>query len=249
MWLCAIIRVMKRLDQHSQVYLRNPHLVGELIGHSNIRKNDLVLDIGAGIGIIAAVLAGRCKMVYAIEPENGAASKLRENTARFDNVKVVQQDFLRYELPPGPYKVFSNIPFHLSSPIVQKLVWAPNPPKSIYLIVQKQFANKLLATDRHFTSQIGAQIAPWWAVRIRRPLKKTDFWPHPAVDTVLLEIKQHPEPLLKAGAAASYRGFITKAFETPAFYHSLPLAAAGINPELTPSQLTGEQWAKLFTKL
>ena len=63
------------------------------------------------------------------------------------------------------------------------------------------------------------------------------------------EIKQHPEPLLKAGAAASYRGFITKAFETPAFYHSLPLAAAGINPELTPSQLTGEQWAKLFTKL
>jgi len=240
---------MKRLDQHSQVYLRNPHLVGELIGHSNIRKNDLVLDIGAGIGIIAAVLAGRCKMVYAIELENGAASKLRENTARFDNVKVVQQDFLRYELPPGPYKVFSNIPFHLSSPIVQKLVWAPNPPKSIYLIVQKQFANKLLATDKHFTSQVGTQIAPWWAVRIRRPLKKTDFWPHPAVDTVLLEIKQRPEPLLKPGAAVSYRGFITKAFEAPAFYHSLPLAAAGINPELTPSQLTGEQWAKLFTKL
>ena len=240
---------MKRLDQYSQVYLRSPRLVAELIGHSNIRKNDLVLDIGAGVGIITAILAGRCKTVYAIEPENGAASKLRENTARFGNVKVVQQDFLRYDLPPGPYKVFSNIPFHLSSPIVQKLIWAPNPPKSIYLIVQKQFANKLLANDRHFTSQLGAQLAPWWTVRVRRPLKKTDFWPHPAVDTVLMEIKQRPEPLLPITSMQNYRDFIVTAFESPAIYKKLPLNRADINPEFTPSQLTGEQWAKLYSAL
>lgn len=237
---------MKRLDKFSQVYLRSPRLVAELIGHSNIRKNDLVLDIGAGVGIITSVLASRCKTVYAIEPEQGAASKLHENTKRFDNVKVVTQDFLRYNLPPGPYKVFANIPFHLSSPIVQKLVWANNPPKSIYLIVQKQFANKLLANDRHFTSQLGAQIAPWWTIRIRRPLNKTDFWPHPAVDTVLLEIKLRPEQLLPSSDTARYKACITQAFESPTQYHKLPLATAGINPELSPSQLTGEQWVRLY---
>lgn len=206
----------------------------------------MVLDIGAGVGIITSALAGRCKTVYAIEPEQGAARKLRENTKRFDNVKIVAQDFLRYNLPPGSYKVFANIPFHLSSPIVQKLVWAGNPPKSIYLIVQKQFANKLLADNRHFTSQLGAQLAPWWVARIRRPLKKTDFWPHPAVDTVLLEIKQRPEPLLPVDKSQHYHDFIVQAFEKPAFYHKLPFAKAGISPELTPSQLTGEQWCQLY---
>lgn len=226
--------------------MRSPRLVAELIGHSNIRKNDLVLDIGAGTGVIAAALARRCKMVYAIEPEPGAFAKLRQNTAEAPNIKAVSQDFLLYALPPGPYKVFANIPFHLSSPIVQKLAWAPNPPKSIYLIVQKQFAHKLLANNQHFTSQLGAQIAPWWTVRIRRPLKKTDFWPHPNVDTVLVEIKQRPEPLLPQNVAATYKALITKAFESPAFYRTLPLAAANINPELTPSQLTSEQWAQLY---
>ena len=240
---------MKTLDKYSQVFLRSPRLVAELIGHSNIRKNDLVLDIGAGIGTITSVLAGRCAKVIAIEPEPRATAKLRQNTAKFSNVKVIERDFLKYDLPPGAYKVFANIPFHLSSPMVQKLVWAPNPPKSIYLIVQKQFANKLLANDKHFTSQLGASIAPWWTARIRKPLRKTDFYPQPAVDTVLLEIKQRAEPLLPVAQTQSYRAFIKEAFESPVKFKQLPLAKAKIIPELTPSQLTGEQWATLFKQI
>ncbi len=238
---------MQRLPDYSQVFLRSPRLVAELVGHSNIKKTDLVLDIGAGTGVITSVLAVRCAKVIAIEPEPRVAAKLRQNVAQFTNVKVAEADILHYNLPPGPYKVFANIPFHLSSPIVHRLTETANPPKSIYLIVQKQFANKLLANDKHFTSQLGAKIAPWWSVRVRRPLKKTDFYPHPAVDTVLLEIKPHLEPLLPAKHAPDYRRFITKAFETPAFYRALPLAAAGLNPEHTPSMLTGQQWAKLYS--
>lgn len=237
---------MKQRNEYSQVFLRSPRLVAELIGHSNIRKNDLVLDIGAGTGIIAAVLAGRCKMVYALEPEPRIAATLRSNTAKFPNVKVVQADILHYNLPPGPYKVFANIPFHLSSPIVHHLTCAANPPKSMYVIVQKQFANKLLANNRHFTSQLGASIAPWWAVRIRRPLKKSDFYPQPAVDTALLELKPRESALLPAAARQAYTAFITTAFESPATYRQLPLAQASISPELTPSQLTAEQWVALY---
>lgn len=239
-------RLMKRLDEYSQVFLRSPRLVAELIGHSNIRKNDLVLDIGAGVGTITSVMAGRCAKVIAIEPEPRAATKLHQNTWGLPNVKVIQKDFLKHDLPPGPYKVFSNIPFHLSSQIVQKLVWAENPPKSIYLILQKQFANKLLANDKHFTSQLGASIAPWWSVRVRKPLHKTDFYPHPAVDTVLLEIKQRPEPLLHHTQTKGYCALVKEAFESPAKFKALPLAKAKINPELSPSQLTGEQWVLLF---
>ena len=54
-----------------------------LIGHSNIRKNDLVVEIGAGTGVITNALAKRCKKVYAIEPDPETAEKLRKNLARF----------------------------------------------------------------------------------------------------------------------------------------------------------------------
>lgn len=237
---------MKRAHQHSQVFLRNPKLVAELIGHTNINKQDTVLDIGAGSGIITATLANRVSRVISIESEPNAATKLLANAAALSNVAVVQKDFLQYQLPKTDYKVFSNIPFHLSSPIVRVLTDAPVPPKAIYLIVQKQFANKLLADNRHFTSQLGAQLAPWWSVRIRRPLKKTDFWPHPAVDTVLLELEPRTEPLLPMAEAARFKAFINIMFENPIIYKKQPLAKVGINPELSPSQLTGEQWVDLY---
>jgi 23S rRNA (adenine-N6)-dimethyltransferase len=237
---------MKRLDSYSQHFLRSPRLVAELIGHSNIRPRDLVLDIGAGSGVISAVLASRAGRVIALETEPSALATLRRNMAPFDNVKVINGSILSYTLPTEPYKVFANIPFHLSSPIVHLLTESPNSPKAIYLIVQKQFGLKLLADDRHFTSQLGASLAPWWSVRIRKPLRKTDFTPPPAVDTVLLEMKRREEPLLPASEAERYRELIHNSFDKPAYFAKLPRVKVGINPERTPSQLTGEQWIALY---
>lgn len=237
---------MKRLDSYSQHFLRSPRLVAELIGHSNIRPRDLVLDIGAGSGVISSVLATRAGRVIALEAEPNALASLKRNMAAFDNVRVESGNVLRYSLPSEPYKVFANIPFHLSSPIVHFLTESPNPPKAIYLIVQKQFALKLLADDKHFTSQLGATLAPWWTVRIRKPLRKTDFSPPPAVDTVLLEMKRRDEPLVSLADAERYRDIVHNSFDKPAFFAKLPRVKAGVNPERTPSQLTGEQWVTLF---
>ena len=188
----------RQVATHSQHFLRNPRLIAELIGHSNIRRGDLVIDIGAGSGAITVVLARRCRQVLAYENEPGALNKLQQNMRRHKNVKVIAQDFLQAKLPDEPYKVFANIPFHLSADIVRKLTNndETHTPQAIYLIVQKQFAQKIVPSDRHFTSQLGAQLAPWWQTRIRRPLRRTDFTPPPAVDTVLLELKPRPEPLL-----------------------------------------------------
>ncbi len=237
---------MKRLDSYSQHFLRSPRLVAELVGHSNIRPCDLVLDLGAGSGIITSVLARRAGRVIAVESEPRTAELLRKNTAALSNVSIETRDILKVALPNEPYKVFANIPFHLSSPIVRRLTEAKHAPTSIYLIVQRQFANKLLANDKHFTSQLGAMIAPWWSVRIRKPLRKTDFTPPPAVDTVLIEIKQRSEPLLPVAQQPHYARLIETAFETPAYFARLPRLKAGISPELNPSQLTGEQWARLY---
>lgn len=198
----------------SQHFLKSPKLALILIGHSNIKKRDLVLDIGAGSGVITTALSKRCKEVWAIEPDHETAEKLRNNlekgnrikksdysknnnnqdsrthSSNQSNVKIIEKNFLELELPKDrPYKVFANPPFHLSSEIVHKLIEAENPPEAIYLILQKQFALKLLNTDRHYTSQLGFQITKDYQTKIRYPLKNTDFTPPPAVPTVLFEAK------------------------------------------------------------
>ena len=176
----------------SQHFLKSPKLALFLIGHSNLKKRDTVIEIGAGSGVITNALSYRVKQVIAIEPDHQTAQKLRENLTKrnITNVQIVEEDFLDYELPATPYKVFSNPPFHLSSKIVHKLIEANNPPESFYLILQKQFALKLLNTDRHYTSKLGLELIQNYQTKIRLPLKPTDFTPPPAVPTVLFEAKR-----------------------------------------------------------
>jgi 23S rRNA (adenine-N6)-dimethyltransferase len=78
-----------RKAELSQHFLRSPKLAGFLIGHSNIKKRDTVIDIGAGSGVITAALARRCKQVIAIEPDHETAELLRKHVAKFENVTIV----------------------------------------------------------------------------------------------------------------------------------------------------------------
>lgn len=232
---------MKRdIKTHGQHFLRGSSFIAELVGHSNIRKNDTVLDIGAGSGAIAAVLSRRAKRVIAYEPELLAAAKLAENMRRYDNVEVLEKNFLTASLPDTPYKVFSNIPFHLSSKIVRKLVMANNPPKAIYLIVQKQFAQKMITEGDHFHGALGMAIAPWWVARIRRPLRKTDFTPPPAVDTVLLELKPREIPLLPLTKMEEYMQCVEQCYADPRTY-----AKVGGPRSKKPSELSLDEWVTL----
>lgn len=192
-----------RLDQN---FLRSPKLALFLIGHSNIKNRDLVIDIGAGSGVITSALAKRCKKVIAIEKDAETAKRLKENLVKqnITNVEVFEGDFREMKLPDEPYKVFANPPFSLSAEVFYKLLnlenldgkickkedEGPRRPEAIYLILQKQLALKLIITERHYTSQLGRLLTEDYATKIRLPLKPTDFTPPPKVPTVLFEAKK-----------------------------------------------------------
>jgi 16S rRNA A1518/A1519 N6-dimethyltransferase RsmA/KsgA/DIM1 with predicted DNA glycosylase/AP lyase activity len=192
------------LDQH---FLKSPKFALMLIGHSNIRKNDTVVEIGAGSGVITTALSKKCKVVYALEPDKETAEKLQKNLDRFGakNVIVVKSGFEDFTFPKETYKIFSNPPFRHTAEIFYKLLnlenvdgkiiekGVGNLPKSIFLIMQKNLALKLIPTDRHYTSQLGYILQKYYDVKIRLPLKKTDFTPPPAVDTVLISLTLRQE--------------------------------------------------------
>lgn len=240
---------MSRDYTYAQHFLKSPRIVAELVGHSNIRKSDTVYDLGAGSGVITSVLARRCKQVVAVEIEPNALKNLRANMVDFDNVTIIDKDITKLNISDESYKIFANIPFNLSSEVVRKFTESDTPPKAMYLIVQKQFARKLVPGNDHFTSLLSAQIGPWFTARVRKPLRKTDFTPPPAVDTVLLEIKLREEPLLGKSLATQYREFIERCFSEQKYFTSQDRAATNLSPEKIPSQLSQDEWLRLFATL
>lgn len=237
---------MVRKHQFDQHFLASPRLVAELIGHANIRKNDVVYDLGAGSGVITSVLARRCKRVIAVEVEPGALKTLRQNTSELENVEVVEADLETFRFDEPKYKVFANPPFSMLAAIVRNLLNSQEVPTSVYLITQRQFAYKVVMSDRHFTSALGVSVTPFFACKIRRPLRKTDFTPPPAVDTVLLEMRKREEPMLPFTEFADFASFVDTCFKNQKQYAVL-LQKSGIATERRkPSELSIDNWLRLY---
>ncbi len=238
---------MKRLAHYSQNFLRRPNLVRELIKLTNLTSTDTVYDLGAGSGVISSVLAETVGMVVAIEYEPRTVELLKINMEKYSNVDVHQADILKFSLPTTPYKIFANIPFHLSSPIIHRFINSPDAPEAAYLITQKQFGKKLVATDTtHFTSQLGMIIGAEYEVKVLKPLKPTDFWPHPAVDTVFIGLIKRHTPMVQKSRLSAYQKFTEECFSDPKKLSKMPLEVINAVPGISPSRLHLNQWVKLF---
>jgi 16S rRNA A1518/A1519 N6-dimethyltransferase RsmA/KsgA/DIM1 with predicted DNA glycosylase/AP lyase activity len=241
------MKTMKRQHTLSQNFIRRPNLVRELIRFTNLKSTDTVYDFGAGSGVISSVLAETVEKVVAIEFEPRTVELLRINMEKYDNVEVIKGDAIKIPLPSSPYKIFANIPFHLSSPIIHRFINSPNAPQAAYLITQKQFGKKLVATDTtHFTGQLGMIIGAEYEVKILRPLKRTDFWPHPAVDTVFIGFVKRKESLVEPKRLKAYQTFTEECFSDPKKLAKMPLEVINALPGISPSRLHLNQWIELF---
>ena len=127
---------MERKVQHSQNFLHSSKLVNRLVENSLVDSGDLVIEIGPGKGIITKALANRNCRVIAIEIDESLATKLVEKFRENDNIKIIQKDFMSFNLPKERYNVFANIPFNMTAEIIQKLVSASNTADEIYLVMQ-----------------------------------------------------------------------------------------------------------------
>ena len=195
---------------HSHNFIKNAALVAKLIKRCQIKPGDVVYEIGPGQGIITAQLALHCKRVVAIEKDPALAIVLCQRFIQQPHVKIHTGDFLEYPLPRKPYRVFSNIPFNLTSAIVARLTETANPPQDAWLWMQKEAAEMYLGTPRESLRSL--LLKPWFELEIVDRFQRSDFFPVSQVDVVLLRLSKRALPLVSPADQQSFRDFVASGF-------------------------------------
>lgn len=250
----------KKTIKYSQNFLRSRKLVKTILDKSNIKKNDLVLEIGPGKGIITEEIARRCRQIIAIEKDKRFYELLRKKFAYREKISIVLRDFLDYYLPAGPYKIFSNIPFNLTAEIIKKITSGKNCPEDAYLIIQKEAAKKFIGFPYSQKTQMYALLLkPWFNIEVIHTFKKTDFKPVPQVNIILVHISKRQKALIESDNKKLYQDFIAygfnqwkptikKALEKIFTYKQLKRLSndLGFNLFAKPTGLRFNQWLNLF---
>ncbi len=249
--------IQRRSVFYSQNFIKSPSLVDYLLDKCNINANDIVYEIGPGKGIITERLALHSRQVIAIEKDPGLVEALHLRFAGTTDIRIHCGDFLQYRLPSGHYKVFSNIPFNITSAIVTHLTTAPVPPDDIYLIMQKEAAEKFLGVPHE--SLYGVLLKPCFELELLHHFQRSDFVPAPRVDVVMLRLRKRGPPLVSHSEMPLFRDFVVYSFTTP--QPSLRHTFKGIftppqqkrlsnnlklDLDVTPTSLCFEQWICLF---
>lgn len=197
---------------YSQNFLRNPELVTKLIRNSSIGPKDLVLEIGPGNGTITAELIKVTGRIIAVEIDEKLASYLNNKFRYSKNLEIVNSDFLSFNAPNYPYKVFANIPFNITANIIRKLTEDKNFQEG-YLVGQKEAAKKFVGKpydDKN--SMMAALLKPWFDISVYHKFSRRDFIPFPNVDAVMIRIQRLQLPVVPYFELDIYKDFIMYTF-------------------------------------
>ena len=193
----------------SQNFLTSSKTIQKLLRLTSICKDDYVIEIGAGKGHITKELAKVCKKVCAYEIDGRLFGHLHKLSGCTNNVSLANNDFLKASLPKSEsYKVFSNIPFSITSDIVRKLTSIHNPPQEAWLVMEKGAAKRFMGTPYDTLSSI--IIKPFFDMRIVYHFSRQDFHPSPSVDVVLLHLAHKAEPDIPVNQQKCYAEFVAK---------------------------------------
>ncbi|KAF5738140.1 hypothetical protein HS088_TW13G01035 [Tripterygium wilfordii] len=175
-----------------QHILTNPRVLDKIVITSSIKTTDTVLEIGPGTGNLTLRLLDAAKEVVAVEIDTRMVEILNKRVAEHgfqDKLNVIRKDALRTEFPQFDL-VVANIPYGISSPLVTKLVYGMNPFRSATLLLQKEFARRLLAKpgDSEF-NRLAVNVKLVAEVEFVMDVSKRDFLPCPKVDSSVVIIR------------------------------------------------------------
>lgn len=191
----------KSLGQH---WLHDREVLAEIAHLAELTPRDTVLEVGPGLGTLTSELLRSAGRVVAVEFDEDLAAKL---PGQFPgkNLEVVNEDILKFNLDtlPQGYKVVANVPYYITSKIVQSFMTAKNRPSVVVLLVQKEVAERLAATPGEMS--VLAVSAQTYAEISLGPIVPAElFTPPPKVDSQVVVMKTLESPRVSPSTEKSY---------------------------------------------
>ena len=248
----------KSLGQH---WLKDPEILADIAEAAELTSDDVVLEIGPGLGTLTSRLLARANSVTAVEFDADLARKL---PGQFPGKKltVVNQDILQFNLNqlPKDYKVVANVPYYITSKIVEKLMTAENKPSIAVLLVQKEVAERI-AADPGNMSVLSVSVQIFAEAELDIEVPRQFFTPPPKVDSQVVVLRMRNNPLItpedqrdffrivKAGFSAKrkkLRSSLSGGLGIDKGMAEELLKNAGISPDARAEDLAIEDWRRLL---
>ncbi len=178
------IRPSKRLGQN---FLTNKGIAEKVIKAASIDPQDIVLEVGPGLGILTRELAEKAKRVIAVEKDSGLSGLLSKEYENLKNLEIINQDILSFNPDIKKYKVVANLPFYITSPVIRKFLEKDFPPEIMVLIVQKEVAQRIIAKPPKM-NLLAVSVQVYAEPKIISYISKGSFYPAPKVDAAILKL-------------------------------------------------------------
>jgi len=177
-----------------QTFLISEKVLNTIVQAAQLKKDDVVLEIGAGFGTLTAELIKAAQKVVAVELDKRLVKALRKIASLNKNLKVVEGDIFKQwsvvsgELTDLQYKLVANLPYNITSFILRNFLEQKPRPKEMTLLVQKEVAERVIAKPGQM-SLLAVAVQFYARPRIVNFVKKENFWPEPKVDSAILKIQ------------------------------------------------------------
>ncbi len=259
------LRARKSLGQY---FLIDGTILKTIIEAAELSPEDIVVEVGPGLGVLTTELARRAGSIITVELDNKLASLLRHRLASHDNLEVINADILKVSLPQllegkSNYKVVANLPYYITSPVLRYFVEASPKPSLMVVMVQKEVGEAIVAGPGEM-SLLAVSLQVYSKPRIVAYVPSQSFYPQPKVDSAILRFDLFSEPAVKVADINGFFEVVRCGFSSPrkqlhnSLAHGLGikptevvllLKKANIEPQRRAETLGLEEWARLYEVL
>lgn len=201
-----------------QNFIFDEALLADIVQQTGITMDDTILEIGAGRGDLSIALARQCKELVTLEIDARLETVLRSRFEEFDNISLHMVDVMKTDLAQlmegkGPFHVVSNLPYYLTTPILNLLLHSKLPLLGIHVMVQKEAAERIFARpDTPEYGPLALAVAYKTAPREALFIPAKCFTPPPKVDSVFVTMPYHHAPPVRVEDEDLFSSVIQTAF-------------------------------------